>query len=304
MNRLFYRKIRKLILHPKKYFIDYFYKKLNIKSLQDQINNQNHRIAELNRMINILTVYTDHKGLQRGDLFVYANQDKIFPDDFIRAFRDKFYKALGYFPDLKNPRTFNEKVNWLKFHYFNPNESICADKSTLKKYVSEHIGGEFVIPLIGIYEDVSDIDFEKLPEQVVFKNTASGMGRGVRVIRNKSETDIDKLKFELNSVQFDWVKTDFLGMFNPKMRDVKMRLIAEEYIEQINGRVYDYKFFCFHGKAEFFYMKIPCDDTKSVADGKCFWPMYDREFKRTRFQFRRRALPDTDPTPPLTLNRC
>ena len=296
MNK-FYRKIRKLILHPKKYFIDFFYKALNIQFLNDRIANQERRISELNRMINILTVYTDHKGLQRGDLFIFANQDKIFPDDFIRAFRDKFYKARGYFPNLKNPKTFNEKINWLKFNYYDPNERICGDKSTIKKYISDRVGSDHVLPLLGVYEDVSDIDFDALPEQFVLKNTATGMGTGVLIIRDKFNIDLDKLRFELNARQFDWVKTDYLGTFNPKVHDVKMRLIAEPYIEQINGRVYDYKFFCFHGQAKFLYIRIPREGNRN------YWAMYDLKFNRTPFQFRNRPLPNADPTPPLTLSR-
>lgn len=292
MSANFFKKIGKLIIHPKRYFIDYFHKKLKIENINNQLKTINTKLSDINRMINLLTVYTDHKGLQRGDLFVYANQDKIFPDDFIRAFRDKFYRYVGYFPDLKNPKTFYEKINWLKFYYYNPNEKICGDKSTVKKYIADRVGSEHVLPLLGVYEDVSDIDFDALPEQVVFKNTASGMGSGVRILRNKSQENLDKLKFELNSIQFDWIKTDFLGTFNPKKRDIKMRLIAEPYIEEIAGKVYDYKFFCFHGKARFIQVEI-----KTKEQGLCI-TLYDLNFRKTPFQRKGvRPIPDISPPP-------
>ena len=189
-----------------------------------------------------------------GSRFVYTNGDKISKDNFVRFCSNRFYDLLGYFPNLKNPRSFNEKINWMKYNYYNPIENSCCDKYTAKQYFTDKVGEEYTVPLLGVWDDVNDIDFDKLPEQIVFKNRVSGGAQGVKIVRNKSKIDLERLKYELNSLLFDWNNDGYTNCLNPKRKEIKERLIAEEYIEQFDGQVYDYKFFCFHGKVKFLYV--------------------------------------------------
>ncbi|WP_275041295.1 ATP-grasp fold amidoligase family protein, partial [Brachyspira hyodysenteriae] len=81
--------------------------------------------------------------------------------------KEQFKNALGYELNLENPKTFNEKLQWLKLYYHDPLMTICADKYAVREYIKETIGEEYLIPLIGVWDRVEDIDFNSLPNQFV-----------------------------------------------------------------------------------------------------------------------------------------
>lgn len=114
---------------------------------------------------------------------------RIVPDRWFIAL--KFRKNLGRWPDLSNPKTFNEKLCWLKLHHREPVMSKMVDKAAAKEYVSEIIGERYIIPTYGVWNDADSIDFENLPERFVMKGTHDS-GR-VIVCRDKSELDQDYL---------------------------------------------------------------------------------------------------------------
>ena len=215
--------------------------KIKLTNSKKKIKNLEQRIAECEK-----NVYS----LLHGERFVYSNAHQLTTSDYKSLISKFFYNVVGYFPDLKNPKTFNEKINWLKLNYYNPIENLCCDKYEVKKYVEEKIGKEYVIPTYGIWEDVNDIDFDSLPEAFVLKNTLSGGTKGVKTIKNKSITDIDKLKYELNNLLF-FYNNNHHDCIIPHRREIKERIIAEKYMEQIDGQLYDYKFFCFQGEPKF-----------------------------------------------------
>jgi len=94
---------------------------------------------------------------------------KIVPDEvFIKL---KYFAKLGRFPDLREPKRFSEKLQWLKLNAKNPFYSKLVDKYEVRKFVSSKIGEEYLLPLLGIWEDVEDIDLRKLPDQFVLKCT-------------------------------------------------------------------------------------------------------------------------------------
>ena len=189
-----------------------------------------------------------------GSRFVYTHGNNFSTSEFKRICADKFYHLMGYYPNLNNPQTFNEKINWLKYHYHNPVENYCCDKYTAKKYFSDKVGPRYVVPLLGMWEDVNDIDFDKLPNQVVFKNTLSGGHTGVKIVKDLSREPIDKLKYELNKLLFEWKNDGYSAGIMPKRKLIKERLIAEKYLAEIDSGIGDYKFFCFHGKPKFLYV--------------------------------------------------
>ena len=162
----------------------------------------------------------------------------------------KFYEEVGYFPNLKNPRTFNEKINWLKLNYHNPIEDVCIDKYTFKEYIKAKLGEEYVIPTIGVYEDVNDIDFDKLPQRFVMKVTTSGSSEGVEIVKDKSKIDIDRLKYKFNNLLQEW-NSIYYYCLSRGYKDIKPRIIIEEYVEQSNGDLYDYKLWCFNGEVKY-----------------------------------------------------
>lgn len=159
----------------------------------------------------------------------------------------KFYEEVGYYPNFKNPKSFNEKINWLKLNYCNPVEEVCIDKYTMKEYINAKLGKGYVIPAIGVYDDVNDIDFNKLPNRFVIKVTTSGSGEGVEIVKDKSRLNIDKLKYKFNNLLQEW-NTIYYYCLSRGYKNIKPRIIIEEYVEQVDKQLCDYKFMCFNGE--------------------------------------------------------
>lgn len=178
---------------------------------------------------------------------------RVGRNSFLRLLSDEKYlkllfkSKLGYPLNLDNPQTFNEKLNWLKIHDRNPLYTTMVDKYEAKKYVASIIGDEYIIPTLGVWDRFEGIDFNKLPEQFVLKCT-HGSGGSV-IVRDKSKLNVEFVRKELNRS----LKTNYylLGREWP-YKNVIPRIIAEKYIEDENGELNDYKFFCFGGKARFF----------------------------------------------------
>lgn len=170
-----------------------------------------------------------------------------------KIIQQKFYEMTGEFPDLKNPRTFNEKLNWMKLYYNQPLQKRCVDKYEFKKYIEENLGKDYVIPLIGVYDDVDDIDLDKLPKQFVIKSTLWGSGTGVTIVKDKNQINWDHIKYRFTRFLEDW-KTVYYGTLPSTYEGLKPRIIIEEYVQELTEEECDYKLFCFHGKVKCFYI--------------------------------------------------
>ena len=161
----------------------------------------------------------------------------------------KMFKAkLGYELNLENPKTFNEKLQWLKINDRNDMYTTLVDKYAVKKYVSDILGEEYIIPTLGVWDRFEDIEFDNLPEQFVLKCTHDS--GGLVICKNKKELNHAKAKKIIDSS----LKTNFYwhGREWP-YRDVKPRLIAESYMEdEKTSELRDYKFFCFSGTVKCF----------------------------------------------------
>ena len=155
--------------------------------------------------------------------------------------------ATGKKLNLKNPQNLNEKLQWLNLYTYDERKVKCADKYFAREYIIKHGLEEYLPKLIGVYENVDDIDFEKLPEKFALKCTH---GAGFNIIcKNKSILDIEKSKKDLNK----WLHTDF-GISAGEMHYSKMkpRIICEEFLDGLDNDVpIDYKFFCFNGVPRF-----------------------------------------------------
>lgn len=155
--------------------------------------------------------------------------------------------ATGKKLNLKNPQNLNEKLQWLNLYTYDERKVKCADKYFAREYIIKHGLEEYLPKLIGVYENVDDIDFEKLPEKFALKCTH---GAGFNIIcKNKSILDIEKSKKDLNK----WLHTDF-GISAGEMHYSKMkpRIICEEFLDGLDNEVpIDYKFFCFNGVPRF-----------------------------------------------------
>lgn len=149
--------------------------------------------------------------------------------------------------NLKNPQTFNEKLQWLKLHDRKPEYTMMVDKYEVRKYIAQKLGEEYLIPLLGVWDNVDDIDFDALPNQFVLKcNHNSGLG--MCICMDKSKLDIEKVKKELKKgLKQDYYMT---GREWP-YKNVKRKIIAEQYMIDESGKeLKDYKLMCFNGKVK------------------------------------------------------
>lgn len=183
----------------------------------------------------------------------YINNPSIIPGRLLKAFgpymNDKPYLQLLWrlsFKErlnLKNPQTFNEKLQWLKLYDRNPLYTILVDKCLVKDYVSKIIGDSHVIPLIKRYDNPNQISLDDLPDRFVLKcNHNSG---SIWICKNKEEFDLAKVKSEIAvSLKDDY----YIRGREWPYKNVKRCIIAEPYMEDSSThQLIDYKVFCFNG---------------------------------------------------------
>lgn len=176
----------------------------------------------------------------------------LFPDK--RYLEIIYYLKMGKKLNLNNPRTFTEKLQWLKLYNHRPEYTSMVNKYTVKDVVSEVIGKEHIIPTIGVWDRPEQIDWDKLPNQFVLKTTHGGGGSGVVICKDKSSFDKKSAIKKLNKS----LKTDLYKINREwPYRNVSKQVIAEEYLSGDNGILNDYKLFCFNGIVKIF--KIDLD---------------------------------------------
>jgi len=182
--------------------------------------------------------------------------------------------------DLKNPKTFNEKMQWLKLYDRKPIYTKMVDKYEVREYIKEKIGEEYLIPLIGVYDSFDDINFELLPNQFVIKCTHDS--GGLVVCRNKEKLDLEKARKKINNS----LKRNFY-YYNREWpyKDVKPRIIIEKYMEDSKSKeLIDYKFFCFNGVPKFIYISEGLEDHSTAKISFLNMNFEMEKFKRTDYK--------------------
>ena len=164
----------------------------------------------------------------------------------------KMYFRLnnGYWMDLNHPKTYNEKLQWLKLNCKHEEYTKMVDKVTAKEYVASIIGWDYIIPTIGVWNSVDEVDWASLPQQFVLKST--GDSGGVVVCKDKTTLDIEAAKRKLKKLG---ERNYFVVSKEYPYKNVPHRYIAEAYMEDESGyELKDYKFFCFDGEVPFLYV--------------------------------------------------
>lgn len=155
-----------------------------------------------------------------------------------------FFCSMKRMPNLRNPRTFNEKLQWLKFHDRNPLYTKLVDKAEIKPWVAERIGWECVVPTLGVWNSFDDIDFDSLPGRFVLKCTHDSGGLAICHDRATFDMTAARRKIERSlSRNYYWVGREW------PYKDVKPRVLAEEYLDAGESGMTDYKLMCFGGHA-------------------------------------------------------
>lgn len=186
-----------------------------------------------------------------------------------------FNSCMNYKLNLAKPETYNEKLQWLKVFYRNPEYTKMVDKVGAKEYAATIIGKDHIIPTLGVYNNANEIDFDALPNQFVLKCTHDS---GVIIIcKDKNNLDkesaIKRLNKNLKRKYYCWSR-------EWPYKDVVPRIIAEQYKEDESGfELKDYKFFCFDGEPKALFIASdrsnPCEETK--------FDFFDMEFNHLPF---------------------
>ncbi len=183
-----------------------------------------------------------------------------------------FRVNLGYRLDLKRPKTFNQKIQWLKLHDRNPRHTVMVDKLAVKDYVAKRIGANYVIPLATTesWKKFDDIDFDRLPDSFVLKTTHSGGNLGVIIVKDKNTFNKERAKQILDS---SLKKNIYPGFREWPYKNVEPRIFAEKLLETPDGDLKDYKIFCFNGEPKFLFVA----SDRQASTETCF-DFYDIAF--------------------------
>ena len=230
-----------------------YHYKVTILGIKISVKSLKLKIEKLEKDIQDLALAS--KWVTRGRLLFYNNADRWTTEEKKWYLQQECYIRLGYYPNLRNPKSFNEKMNWMKFNYFDPHQAICVDKYEFKKYITDKLGAEYVIPVIAVYDSVDDINLDELPDKFVIKTTNGYGGLAIKVVKDKKKFNLDKFKYDFSPLLMEWKNLYYYSLERDYL-EIKPRIIIEEYKEEVEGQLYDYKFFCFHGEPKFVYVAI------------------------------------------------
>ena len=208
---------------------------------------------------------------ESGDNQLKTKYNDILDDEeYIKnLYRLRVQKELN----LDDPRTLNEKIQWLKIHDKNPLYPSIADKYEVKKYISNALGSDYSVPTIGIWEQFEDIDFSKLPQYYVLKCTHDNSSVFLSDDRDDSNLLVanDVIERGLHT-NFFWICREW------PYKSLQHNVIAEPLLRDDNATVNEYKFMCFNGQAYFFWVR-------STEHGILTRNFYDMKRNEIAFSF-------------------
>lgn len=196
----------------------------------------------------------------------------VKPEKHIRRM---FYRRVGYPLNLDNPKTYNEKLQWLKLYWHYPLLTTLVDKHLVKDYVAKEIGKQFIIPTLGVWDNVNDIDWESLPEQFVLKCTHDS--GGIVICQDKAHLDKGAIQKRLKKCMS---RNFYYSCYEWPYKNVVPRIIAEPLIKDPqNADLKDYKFFCFDGEVKAMYVATE----RNKKDGEVKFDFFDSDFNHLPF---------------------
>lgn len=209
----------------------------------------------------------------------------------LEAIKKLYQSYAGKFPELEQPKTFSDKMQWLKLNYHNELMTVCADKYEVRQYLKEKGYAAILAEIIGVYTKVDDIPVQTLPQKFVIKATH---GSGWNLIC----TDKNKINW------FWWKKTFGIwlnsNIFWPgrewPYKNMPARILVEKFLTDKSGLLMDYKFFCFNGKVHFIQANKGRDTANHAQN------FYDLDWHILPFGKDLKPRPDIDIEPPTQLS--
>ena len=213
------------------------------KSIEKKQKNEDIcKIIDYFKEICVFNFEIENKTVVR-DYYYYLNlPSEEYENELIIWYRRVSQEDL----DLVHPKTINEKIQWLKLYDSTPMKTLLTDKYLVKNYIKEKIGEQYVIPILKVWDSYEKINFDSLPNKFILKaNHGSGMNI---IIHDKNKINITNIR---NIAKF-WLNINFAfrNGFELHYMNIKPRIIAEEFVDNNDGDLYDYKAYCFDGRVE------------------------------------------------------
>lgn len=192
---------------------------------------------EISKQLDSLKI--EYKGGMQNIITQYW--ENVDDEKYLKAM---FFYHTGQVLDMEHPKSFNEKLQWLKLYDRKPEYNILVDKYEVKKYAASLIGEQYVIPTLGIWDTFEDINFDSLPVEFVLKCTHDS--GSCCVCTDKYSLDMKKTGEKLKRCIR---RNPYCATREWVYKDVKPRIIAEKLlVDRVNNNIpQDYKFFCFNG---------------------------------------------------------
>ena len=196
--------------------------------------------------------------------------------EFAQYLRKRYKSVMKKDLSYSNPRTFTEKIQWIKMHDSGMKKTILADKYAVREWISKKIGEEYLVPVLGVWDSFEQIDFDSLPDAFCLKtNHGSAMSY---VVKDKNNMDIREAEEFLKW----WIKRPFwVFSLEPHYRKINRKIIAEKYIEDSDGSLYDYKIHCFGGEPVF----VQCIGDRELMEHKGFQANFDLDWNKLDWSF-------------------
>lgn len=258
----------------------------------NQLKNQAHNIKKLTNDLAFeqkrLVDFKGQYGRERYEMKmdIRTNLYKTLPEEkYAEELKNWYLLSTGKTLDLENPKTYNEKIQWLKLYEHDERKTRLSDKYLVREWVKETIGEKYLVPLLGVWKCFDDIDFEELPDKFVLKAN-HGCGYNL-VVKDKSNLNRKEAKEKFDR----WLTTNFAYVnFELHYKDIQPLIIAEEYIENKDEDLYDYKVWCFHGEPKYImYLANRKNGLKMV--------FYDTEWNRMPFTYSVEVYEEEVPKP-------
>jgi len=194
--------------------------------------------------------------------------DKLFT-------KRQYKKIFGHNLNLKNPQKFSEKIQWLKLYQKDKRIELLSDKYAVRNYVSKKIGKKYLNPLLGIYKNANDINFDNLPNSFVLK-TNHGCGWNI-ICSDKNNLDTVQTRKTLNK----WLRENYYYYGREyNYKNIKPIILCEKYL---GANIKDYKFLCFHGKVKYIWVDVDryINHTRNIYDTK--WKQIPLEWHESNY---------------------
>ena len=202
--------------------------------------------------------------------------------DFNLQYKDKmtrFVSGCGVRCNIDEPETIQEKLMWLNIYDADPLKSDCADKLKVKEYAKRILGEDISVPTLKVWDSADEINFDELPEKFVLKcNHGSGMNI---IVKDKSQINEDNVRQQLSK----WLSDDFAfrNGFESHYHWIERKVFSEEMLGSGDGKLKDYKFWCFNGEPKFW--------TINDGNGHGNWMKF-YDMNKTQLSYKRKDYPN------------